>query len=335
MIAHVDGDLWRELYRRMVRIRTFEDEAGRLASKGEIPGALHTAAGQEGEVVGACMALRNDDYMVGNHRSHGHPIGKGAALGPLMAELYGKQTGVCRGKGGSMHLADFSVGSLGETSIVGSGLPVAVGAALGSKLAKNGRVTLCFFGDGASNEGTFHESLNLAAIWALPVIFLCENNGYGATTPASSVMSVANVADRAQAYGLPGAIVDGQDVVLVRERVLAAADRARRGEGPTLIEAKTYRYADHAVNLGAGFAIDRGEELARWRARDPISLFRARMIAGGIAEREIARLEEEVAAEVASAVELARSSPFPPYEEAFDDVFDERLPIPPGPAACG
>ncbi len=334
-MAHFDGELWREIYRRMVRIRTFEDEAARLASKGEIPGALHTAAGQEGEIVGACMALRRDDYMVGNHRSHGHPIGKGAALRPLMAELFGKQTGVCHGKGGSMHLADFSVGSLGETSIVGSGMPVAVGAALGSKLKGNDRVTLCFFGDGASNEGTFHESLNLAAIWSLPVIFLCENNGYGATTPASTVMSVANVADRAKAYAIPGSIVDGQDAIVVYERVKEAVQRARGGEGPSLIEAKTYRYADHAVNLGPGFSIDRGQELAEWRRRDPIALFRARLIEAAIAEEELARIEEEVAATVADAAEFARSSPFPSYEEAFDDVFGERVPVPQSPLECG
>jgi acetoin:2,6-dichlorophenolindophenol oxidoreductase subunit alpha len=323
-----DGELWREFYRRMVRIRVFEDEAGRIGAKGEIPGALHTAAGQEGEVVGACLALRRDDYMVGNHRSHGHPIGKGAALGPLMAELFGKKTGVCHGKGGSMHLADFSVGSLGETSIVGSGLPVAVGAALGSKLQKNDRVTLCFFGDGASNEGTFHESLNLASIWKLPVIFLCENNGYGATTPVAAVMAVPNVADRAPGYAIPGWIVDGQDVVLVYERVRAAVERARRGEGPTLIEAKTYRYADHAVNLGPGFAIDRGEELAQWRQRDPIALFRARMIAAGIGEPVINDIEAQERAAVADAIEFARASPFPEYEQAFDDTFGERLPFP-------
>jgi TPP-dependent pyruvate/acetoin dehydrogenase alpha subunit len=320
-----DG-LWRELYRRMVRIRMFEDEASRVGAKGEIPGALHTAAGQEGEVVGACMALRGDDYMVGNHRSHGHPIGKGAALRPLMAELFGKKTGVCRGKGGSMHLADFSIGSLGETSIVGSGIPVAVGAALGSKLMKNDRVTLCFFGDGASNEGTFHEGLNLASIWKLPVIFLCENNGYGATTPVSAVMAVPNVADRAPGYAMPGLIVDGQDVLLVYEQVHEAVERARRGEGPTLIEAKTYRYADHAVNLGPGFAVDRGEELAKWRLRDPIVLFRARMIEAGIDEEAIMGIEAEVSAAVADAIEFARSSPFPEYEEVFDHTFVERLP---------
>jgi acetoin:2,6-dichlorophenolindophenol oxidoreductase subunit alpha len=324
-----EADRWIELYRRMIRIRIFETEAEKVALKGEIPGALHTAAGQEGEIVGACMALRPDDYMVGNHRSHGHPIGKGAALRPLMAELMGKRTGVCQGKGGSMHLADFSVGSLGETSIVGSGMPVAVGAALGSQLQGLDRVTLCFFGDGASNEGTFHESLNLAAIWRLPVIFLCENNGYGATTPAATVTSVVDIAERARAYSMPGMIVDGQDVVLVHDRVSAAVERARRGEGPTLIEAKTYRYADHAVNMGGvGFGVDRGEELAAWRRRDPIALFRARMIDAGIGERIIASVDEEVASAVADAIEFARASPYPAYEEAFDHTFAGRVSIP-------
>jgi len=329
----VQPQLWTELYRRMVRIRVFEDEAAGCAQRGEIPGALHTAAGQEGEIVGACMALSRTDYMVGNHRSHGHPIGKGAALRPLMAELYGRRTGVCRGKGGSMHLADFSVGSLGETSIVGSGLPVAVGAALGAKLQRSGRVALCFFGDGAANEGTFHESLNLAAVWKLPVIFQCENNGYGATTPAASVTAVVDIAERAQAYAMPGAIVDGQDVLEVYTQVGRAVERARSGAGPTLIEAKTYRYADHAVNLGPGFAIDRGEELASWKRRDPIALFRSKLIAAGM-ESAAAAVEEEVRAEVADAIEFARSSPYPEYEEAFDHTFTARLPIPPsaGPA---
>lgn len=316
-----------ELYRRMVRIRTFEDEAARCASRGEIPGALHTAAGQEGEIVGACMAVAPEDYMVGNHRSHGHPIGKGAALRPLMAELFGKRTGVCRGKGGSMHLADFSVGSLGETSIVGSGLPVAVGAALGAKLQRSGRVALCFFGDGAANEGTFHESLNLAAVWKLPVIFQCENNGYGATTPATSVTAVADIAERAKAYAMPSAIVDGQDALAVHAEASRAVERARRGEGPTLIEAKTYRYADHAVNLGPGFSIDRGEELARWKRRDPIGLLRSRLIEAGL-EREADAIDSQIRAEVADAVEFARSSPYPDFEEAFDDTFAARLAIP-------
>src|ERR1700756_339772 len=206
-----------EMYRRMSRIRQFENTAKELLLKGELYGAFHTSTGQEASIVGSCMALRPDDYMIGTHRSHGHPIGKGAKLGPLLAELMGKETGVDHGKGGSMHLSDFSVGSLGETSIVGSGLPVAAGAALGSMLQGVDRVTLCFFGDGAANQGTFHESLNLAAIWDLPVVYVCENNGYGELTPASHAISVERVSVRAAGYGIPGVTVDGQDVLAVYE----------------------------------------------------------------------------------------------------------------------
>jgi TPP-dependent pyruvate/acetoin dehydrogenase alpha subunit len=243
-----------EMYRRLLRIRIFEETVVNLQSKGEFPGAAHTSIGQEGEIVGACMALRDDDYMVGNHRSHGHPIGKGADLRGLMAEVLGRKTGVDHGKGGSMHLADFKIGSLGETSIVGSGIPVAVGAALGSKMMGTDRVCLCFFGDGAANEGAFHEGLNLAAVWKLPAIFLCENNLYAATTPAALTLAVKDVATRAQAYDMPGIIVDGQDAVGVFMAVSEAVKRARAGLGPSLIEAKTYRYLEHA----AGLAVQRG-----------------------------------------------------------------------------
>ncbi len=222
MKAELSKEQLREMMLRMQRIRHFEDAAQELHKNGEIRGSLHTSQGQEGEIVGACSALRIDDYMVGNHRSHGHPIGKGAKLRGLMAELLARKTGVCRGKGGSMHLADFSVGSLGETSIVGSGIPVAAGAALGAKLQGLDRVSLCFFGDGAAQEGTFHEGINMAAVWKLPVIFLCENNGYAVSTPIQKVTLVANIADRAVAYGIPGAIVDGQDVLAVHQAVASA-----------------------------------------------------------------------------------------------------------------
>ncbi len=225
-----DSDL-REMYRRMTRIRRFEATTKELLLAGELYGAFHTSTGQEASIVGSTMALRTDDYMVGTHRSHGHPIGKGAALDGLLAELMGKETGVNQGKGGSMHLSDFSVGSLGETSIVGSGLPVAAGAALGSKMQGNDRVTLCFFGDGASNQGTFHESLNLAAIWALPAVYVCENNGYGELTAAHKTMSVEHVSERAGAYDIPGVTVDGQDVLAVYEAVGEAVARGRRGGG--------------------------------------------------------------------------------------------------------
>jgi pyruvate dehydrogenase E1 component alpha subunit len=311
-----------EMYRRMARIRQFEDAVEGMHARGIIPGALHTSQGQEAEIVGACLAIRPDDYMVGNHRSHGHPIGKGAALKGLMAELMGRATGVCRGKGGSMHLADFSVGSLGETSIVGSGIPVAAGAALGSKLQGSDRVTLCFFGDGASNEGTFHEGLNYAAIWKLPVIFLCENNRYAVSTPIDASMRVANVADRGVAYGIPAAIVDGQDPLLVYEATKGAAERARRGEGPTLIEAKTYRYREHAANMGRAFDYRTQKEIADQQARDPLPAFARKMTAElGFGQGDIDRIQSEVAAELAEAIEFARESPWPSSDALFTDVF--------------
>ena len=311
----------------MMRIREFEAVAEAIHAAGEVPGSLHTYTGQEATGVGACIALRDDDYMVGNHRSHGHPIAKGAALGPLMAELLGKVTGVCKGKGGSMHLSDFSVGSLGETSIVGSGIPVAAGAALGAKLLGTDRVALCFFGDGATNEGAFHEGLNLAAVWSLPAIFLCENNGYAVSTPVSQVVSIPDIADRAKAYGMPSAIVDGQDVDAVEVAVAEAVARARAGGGPTLIEAKTYRYAEHAVNMGRVLR-DRGSEVDEWRERDPITLYKARLLANGTSPEAIETIEGQAKADVEAALAFARASDYPDQLAAFDDVFVDRLPVP-------
>ncbi len=318
-----------EFYRRMLRIRVFEDHAEECHSKGEIPGSLHTARGQEGEIVGACMALRSDDYMIGNHRSHGHPIAKGAAINPLMAELFGRKTGICGGKGGSMHLADFSVGSLGETSIVGSGIPVAAGAALGAKLMGSDRVSLCFFGDGATNEGAFHEGMNLAAIWQLPVIFLCENNGYAVSTPVTDVISVKDIADRAAAYDMYAEIVDGQDVDAVFEVVSGAVKRARTGEGPSLIEAKTYRFGEHAANMGR-ILLERGDELQEWLQRDPIHLFRSKLLSEDVSEETLVSIEQDIDAEVKEALEFARTSPYPDPVEAFSDVFSKPLPLPAG-----
>lgn len=316
-----------EKYRRMLRIRAFEDKAEAIHAQGEIPGALHTYAGQEASGVGACMALGDQDYMVGTHRSHGHPIAKGAKLRPLMAELLGKATGICKGKGGSMHLSDFSVGSLGETSIVGSGVPVAAGAALGSKLKGDGRVALCFFGDGATGEGAFHEGMNLAAVWKLPAIFVCENNGYAVSTPAATHVPVKDVADRAKGYNMPAIIVDGQDVDAVEAAVGEAVERARTGGGPTLVETKTYRYADHAVNMGR-ILLDRGDEVDRWRKRDPIILYREKLLAQGVAAATLDALEKEAADEVEDALQFARDSAYPDQADAFDDVFADRLPIP-------
>ena len=317
----VTGDDLREMYRRMSRIRQFEATTKELMLSGELYGAFHTSTGQEASIVGSCMALRTDDYMVGTHRSHGHPIGKGAALDRLLAELMGKETGVNQGKGGSMHLSDFSVGSLGETSIVGSGLPVAAGAALGSKLQGIDRVTLCFFGDGASNQGTFHESLNLAAIWTLPVIYVCENNGYGELTAAHVTMSIEQVSERAAGYGIPGTTVDGQDVLAVHSAVSEAVARARRGAGPSLVETLTYRFDNHAIGIRIENYRDEAE-VEHWRThRDPLVLFRDALGARGVDGGELDAIDAAVEAELSEALEFARSSPAPPPEAAFTHLF--------------
>ena len=316
-----------EMYRRMFRSRSFELAAIEKLRTGQIPGALHTSVGQEASIVGSCLALRDDDYMVGNHRSHGHPIGKGARVDRLFAELMGKATGINSGMGGSMHLSDFSVGSLGETSIVGSGLPVAAGAALGSKMQGNDRVTLCFFGDGASNEGTFHESLNLAAVWSLPVVYVCENNGYGELSAARLVVSVPDISARAAGYGIPGVTVDGQDVVAVYEVVSEAVARARRGDGPSLVETKTYRFHDHAFGLPERAYRDPAE-VEEWRQRDPVVLFRARLLADAVLdEAGVNALEDEVSAEIEAAIEFAESSPYPSADAAFEHVYTNPIPI--------
>jgi TPP-dependent pyruvate/acetoin dehydrogenase alpha subunit len=320
-------ELASEMYRRMFRSRSFELAAIEKLKTGQIPGALHTSVGQEASIVGSCLALRDDDYMVGNHRSHGHPIGKGARVDRLFAELMGKATGINSGMGGSMHLSDFSVGSLGETSIVGSGLPVAAGAALGSKMQGTDRVTLCFFGDGASNEGTFHESLNLAAVWTLPVVYVCENNGYGELSAARLVVSVPDVSARAASYGIPGVTVDGQDVIAVYEAVSEAVARARRGEGPSLVETKTYRYHDHAFGLPERDYRDQAE-VDEWRRRDPVALHRTRLVADGVLDEDAVKaLEDAVTAEIDAAIEFAESSPYPDASAAFDHVYTNPIPI--------
>lgn len=325
-MAVTDADL-REMYLRMSRIRQFENLTKELLLKGELYGAFHTSTGQEASIVGSCMALRLDDYMVGNHRSHGHPIGKGAKLDGLLAELMGKETGVNQGKGGSMHLSDFSVGSLGETSIVGSGLPVATGAALGSKLQGLDRVALCFFGDGASNEGTFHESLNLASIWDLPVVYVCENNGYGELTPTDATMAVDTVSERAASYAMPGVTVDGQDVLAVHDAVGEAVARARSGGGPTLVETLTYRFENHAIGLPIENYRDQAEVDDWVTNRDPLQLFRKVASAQGVNSDALDTIDAEVEAELTLALEFARSSSAPPPEAAFTHLFTNPIPI--------
>lgn len=310
-----------EMLRRMLRIRLFEERVRKMIYDGEMLGG-HLAIGQEAAIVGACIALRDDDYMTGNHRSHGHPIGKGAELGPLMAELLGKRAGVCRGKGGSMHLAVFSKGSLGESGIVGSLMPVAVGAGLSARLRGTDQVCLCFFGDGAANCGPFHESLNLAAVWRLPVIFFCENNGYAMYTPQVQTTPIVDIAQRAGAYNMPGVVVDGQDVLAVHDIVSDAVARARAGDGPTLVEAKTYRYEEHSENPRAKIPPYRPDaEMRAWREKDPIEMFCARLrSAKDLLNEEFAVIFSAVRAEVEAAVVFGKESAAPEPHELFEDL---------------
>lgn len=316
------NDLLLEMQRRMLRIRLFDERASKMVKRGEIPGTVHTSIGQEAQVVGACMALAEGDYMTGNHRSHGHPIGKGAALGPLMAELQGKATGVCMGKGGSMHLADFKVGSLGESGIVGSSIPIATGAALSSKVLGTGRVSLAFFGDGASNQGCLYEAMNLASVWGLPIVFLCENNQYALSTPAHTV-TAGRIADRATGFNMPGVRVeDGQSVLTVYDAVRTAVDRARAGMGPSLVEVVTYRFNEHSEGLRLATDYRNAAEKESWLKRDPVKMFRSYLLEQGVAdEATLAGLESEVAAEVEAAVQFSEESPYPEPHVAFKDVY--------------
>lgn len=317
-------ELLHEMLRRMWRIRLFDERASAIRMGGGLPGVLHNSIGQEAEIVGACMALRDGDFMTGNHRSHGHPIGKGALLAPLMAELFGKRTGICRGKGGSLHLAAFALGSLGESGIVGSLMPVAVGAGLSARLRGTDQVCLCFFGDGAANCGPFHESLNLASVWKLPVIFLCENNGYAVHFAHAESTAVTDIAQRAVAYEIPGVVVDGQDVLAVHHAVSNAIARARTGRGPSLVETKTYRYCEHC-EFGSPFDpphYREKAEIAAWRVRDPLANFPAWLRATGtLTEEELELVRREVEAEVDAAVAFAENSPAPEPGDLFDDLF--------------
>ena len=325
-----DKGLLMEMLRRMLRIRYFEEQVIESVERGEIVGAAHSYIGEEAVAVGACLALRDDDYMTGNHRSHGHPIAKGGDVNRAMAELVGKRTGFCKGKGGSMHLADFSIGILGESGILGSSIPTAVGAALGSQLQGNDRVAVAFFGDGASNEGAFHESINLAAVWNLPVIFLCENNQYAVTTSFRYSVLTENISDRAVAYNIPGILVDGQDVIAMHETVSQAVARARAGQGPSLVEGRTYRYYDHSLGLGrivrSSYRSD--EEVEQWKLRDPINLHKDRLLSREVAtQAEIDQMDDEVRKQIEEALEYARESPYPDASELFEDMFANPIPL--------
>ena len=266
-------DVLLDIHRRMVRIRTFETEAGRMAEAGKIPGALHLYVGEEAVAAGVMVHLSNEDWITSTHRGHGHLIAKGGEFDRMFAELFGRATGYCRGKGGSMHISNMDLGMLGANGIVGAGPPIAVGAAFSTKYRKTDRVAVTFFGDGASNEGSFHEAANMAALYKLPVIFVCENNGYGEYTPQAKHQAIVDVADRASGYGMPGVVVDGMDAMAVYESAEAAIERARAGDGPTLLECKTYRFFDHVGGARHGTHVPhrRGtRRVAETRSHPPV-----------------------------------------------------------------
>ncbi|MDI9391500.1 MAG: thiamine pyrophosphate-dependent dehydrogenase E1 component subunit alpha [Synergistota bacterium] len=305
----------------MVTIRFFEQTVEKHFLAGEIPGFVHLYIGEEAIATGVCANLTTDDYIASTHRGHGHSIAKGADVSRMMAEIFGKKTGYCKGKGGSMHIADFGVGMLGANGVVGGSFAIATGAALATKMLEQKRVAVAFFGDGASNRGTFHESANLASIWKLPVIFLCENNQYASTTPYRSSTSVEDIADRARGYGMPGVVVDGNDVFAVYEAAKAAVERARGGGGPSLVEAKTYRIKGHFV--GDPELYRSKEEVQEIFAKtDPISRFERQVSSEGSLSREkLDAIKLEAQELIDKALAFAKESPEPDPSELFSDVY--------------
>jgi pyruvate dehydrogenase E1 component alpha subunit len=310
------------LYRQMLMVREFELRAINERRAGLIPGFIHSCVGQEATAVGACAALASADVITSTHRGHGHLVAKGGEPKYMMAELAARTTGYCGGKGGSLHMTDFSLGILGANGIVAGGIPIAVGAALAFQQKRDGRIALSFFGDGATNEGAFHEALNLAGLWKLPVIFFCENNLYGEGTPQAKQAPVADLAIRASSYAMPGVTVDGNDVLAVYEATKAAADRARAGDGPTLVEGKTYRYRGHYE--GDPMVYRSKAEMDEWKGRDPVVAFRARLLSeAGLPEAEVTATERAVQSVLDEAVAFAAASPKPAPETALAGVYGE------------
>lgn len=309
-----------EMYRKMQRIRYFETRTKELFAGGKIPGFVHLYSGEEAVAVGVCEALRKDDCIGSTHRGHGHCIAKGGDVKYMMAELFGKETGYCKGKGGSMHIADFDSGILGACGIVGGSIPLLTGAALHFKNKKTDSVAVAFFGDGATNQGSFHESINLATIWDLPIIFICENNNYAETTHYSKVMKVKKISERAAAYGLTGQTVDGNDVVAVYEAATDAVKRAREGKGPSFIECVTCRHHGHYE--GDSETYRSKDIIEECKKRCPIKRLRIFLEDEGFASaKELETVDKEVENEIAAAIEFAEKSPWPKAEEALTDVF--------------
>jgi TPP-dependent pyruvate/acetoin dehydrogenase alpha subunit len=303
------------LYRTMVEIRRFEEKLYHLFSTRDMPGSMHQYNGEEAVAVGVCAHLGREDWITSTHRGHGHCIAKGADLNAVMAEMFAKSTGCCKGMGGSMHIADYGVGMLGANGIVAAGIPIAAGAGLSCQMQGKGRVSVAFFGDGATNEGAFHEAVNLAAVWKLPVLFVCENNLYGFSTHYRRTMAIERIADRAAAYGIPGVTVDGQDLGAVYAAAGEAVRRARAaGGGPTLLECKTYRYMGHSRFEPSSYRSK--EEVEEWKKRDPIALFRAVLRSElGASEQELVDVEAVVDASMEAAVRFAEQSPDPAADD--------------------
>lgn len=311
--------LW--MYQTMQEIRQFEDRVHELFSQGLLPGFVHLYAGEEAVAAGVCAHLSSKDMITSTHRGHGHCIAKGCDIFGMMAEIFGKQTGLCKGKGGSMHIADIDKGMLGANGIVGGGFPLAVGAGLSAKIKNTGGVSICFFGDGANNQGTFHESINLAAIWKLPVIFVAENNGFAEATPFEYASSCRNIADRAASYNIPGEVVNGKDVLAVYEAAGRAIERAHRGDGPSLIECKTYRNYGHFEGDAQKYKTREGQELQTGEL-DCINIFRNYLLEGKLADTvKLEGIDKEIRGRIDDAVRFALESPYPEIHELFRDVY--------------
>ena len=319
-MAQVSKETWLEMYRRMHHARNFEEKVSYFFSRGMIHGTTHLSAGEEASSIAAAMALEEGDLVTSTHRGHSQIIGMGVDLNKMMAELFGKATGYCKGKGGSMHIADIESGNLGANGVVGGGHSIAVGAALTQQYKKTGKIVLCFFGDGASNEGSFHESLNLASVWKLPVIFYCENNLYGMSTHVKDSMNVEHVATRAAAYNIPGHIIDGNNAIEVHTQMKEIAAYVRSGQGPVLVESKTYRYMGHSKSDANAYRTR--EEIESWKEKDPLPHMRQYLIENQIASpEELTAVEEGALADIEAAIEFANNSPNPAIETVLEDVY--------------
>ena len=311
---------YREMYKRMNEARAFEQKVSWFFSRGMVHGTTHLSMGEEASGVAPCMALEDGDLITSTHRGHSQVIGKGVDLNKMMAELLGKATGYCKGKGGSMHIADIDSGNLGANGVVGGGHGLSVGAALTQQMKKTGKIVLCFFGDGAANEGSFHEALNLASIWKLPVVFYCENNLYGMSMSMNRHMNIKNIADRASSYGIPGHIVDGNDAVGLYDKMLEVFKYVREGKGPVLVESKTYRWLGHSKSDANVYRTK--EEIEDWKSKDPIERMKKQLVKEKIfKEEELIEIEETAKADIEKAVEFANNSPDPELETALTDVY--------------